>query len=630
VRDHRRLAAIVSADVVGYSLLMGRDESGTLAALKTCRRDLIDPKITEYSGRIVKTTGDGLLLEFASVVDAVRCAVDMQRGMSERNSDVPADQRIDLRIGINVGDIIIDGEDIFGDGVNVAARLQTLAEPGGICVSRVVRDQVLDKLSFAFEDLGPQNVKNIARPVDVYRVDLLNGAGPVPGLGRRRWPRPTRAFGWWLGASVLAAGAVGLALWTMPSFFKNAPPPAAPTLSIAILPFMAPADSPVAQQFADTVSQDLMTRFARITRSALVVAPGVAATYRGKTVDPRAAGRELNVRYIAEGDVRPAGDRLVVRAQLIDAGSAIQIWSEQRDVTTTRTQDQQDDMVAGITESLRTALYQAEQRRAAQLSPQNANAMELVLRAYAVQDRDYSLKGALETRKICDEALRLDPSLGAAWRCRAWTIDMELDSNPDRDHDQLLKQLDEATSRAVAADPSDPRSWDHRRNALAREWRWEGAFDASKEALRLAPNSAGALVGRAYLMIFTGRPEDALPLLERAAALSPGDRDGVRLITQFQCRANLSLGRYDDAIAACERSTALIDYWIPHVYLVAAYTQKGDAAKAAAEKAELLKQQPGMSIARLKAIRISNVPAFLEQAEAHLFAPLRRAGIPEN
>src|ERR1700674_3940303 len=213
--DHPRLAAIVPAHVVGYSLLMGR--GATLAGLKAHRRELIDPKIAEYGGRIVKTTGDGLLLEFPSVVDAVRCAVDVQRGMAERNAGVPPEQRIDLRIGINVGDIIIDGEDIFGDGVNVAARLQTLAEPGGICVSRVVRDQVLDKLSFAFEDLGPQEVKNIARPVEAYRVDLGGGALQTPSRGRKRWQRLTRALGWrWLTVGVLAVGLVGVAVWALP------------------------------------------------------------------------------------------------------------------------------------------------------------------------------------------------------------------------------------------------------------------------------------------------------------------------------------------------------------------------------------------------------------------------------
>src|SRR3989442_1108649 len=186
-RDQRRLAAIISADAAGYSRLMGQDDSGTLAALKAHRRELIDPKIAEYGGRIVKTTGDGLLLQFPSVVDAVRCAVDVQRGMAERNATVPPEHRIDFRVGINLGDIIIDGDDIFGDGVNVAARLQALADPGGICVSRVVRDQVLDKLSFTFEDLGAQKVKNIARPVEVYRVDLGSAETQTPTVARKRW-----------------------------------------------------------------------------------------------------------------------------------------------------------------------------------------------------------------------------------------------------------------------------------------------------------------------------------------------------------------------------------------------------------------------------------------------------------
>src|ERR1700693_5111427 len=214
IRDHRRLAAIVSADVAGYSRLMGQDDSGTLAALKAHRRGLIDPKIAEYGGRIVKTTGDGLLLEFPSVVDAVRCAVDVQRGMAERNATVPPEQRIEFRIGINVGDIIIDGDDIFGDGVNVAARLQTLAEPGGICVSRVVRDQVLDKLSFTFDELGVQQVKNIARPVEVYRVDLATGTSPASKHSRWSLPSFTRRGARWLVASVLAFAVAGIAMWT--------------------------------------------------------------------------------------------------------------------------------------------------------------------------------------------------------------------------------------------------------------------------------------------------------------------------------------------------------------------------------------------------------------------------------
>src|SRR6266513_2161658 len=221
-RDQRRLAAIVSADVAGYSRLMGEDDSRTLAALKAHRRELIDPKIAEYGGRIVKTTGDGLLLEFPSVVDSVRCAVDVQRGMAERNAGLPPDQRLDFRIGINVGDIIIDGEDIHGDGVNVAARLQALAEAGGICASRVVRDQVLDKLSFTFEDLGAQEVKNIARPVEIYRVYLGGEALQALSSGRRRWQRLIRAFGWrrfMAGVATVATAAV--VAWALPQFWRT-------------------------------------------------------------------------------------------------------------------------------------------------------------------------------------------------------------------------------------------------------------------------------------------------------------------------------------------------------------------------------------------------------------------------
>src|SRR6266567_6142225 len=264
-RDQRRLAAIVSADVVGYSRLMGRDESGTLATLKGHRRELIDPKIAEYGGRIVKTTGDGLLLEFPSVVDAVRCAVDVQRGMAERNAGVPSDQRIDFRIGINVGDIIIDGDDIFGDGVNVAARVQTLAEPGGICTSKVVRDQVLDKLSFTFEDLGPQQVKNIARPVEVYRLALGSETLPTPGTGRNHWQRLTGSVkGRGLRAGVAALCLAGIAFWLLAQPWKTAPVPSPSAMSVAITSFTAPAGDADASRFAESLTRAIATRLGRV------------------------------------------------------------------------------------------------------------------------------------------------------------------------------------------------------------------------------------------------------------------------------------------------------------------------------------------------------------------------------
>src|SRR5512135_300876 len=239
-RDQRRLAAIVSADVAGYSRLMGQDEGRTLAALKLHRRELIDPKIAEYGGRIVKTTGDGLLLEFPSVVEAVRCAVDVQRGMAERNASVPTDQRLDFRIGINLGDIIIDGDDIYGDGVNVAARLQALAEPGEICVSKVVRDQVLDKLSFGFDELGAQQVKNIARPVEVYRVDLGSDALRPQSRRLARWTRLGQTVGRrWQVAGVAVLGLGLVAVWVWPWLWKPTTVDSPPVMSVAVMPITA-------------------------------------------------------------------------------------------------------------------------------------------------------------------------------------------------------------------------------------------------------------------------------------------------------------------------------------------------------------------------------------------------------
>jgi adenylate cyclase len=294
-RVERRLAAILTADVAGYSRLMGADEEGTLAALKAVRRELADPKIKEHRGRIVKTTGDGLLIEFASVVDAVRCAVEVQREMAKRNADVPPDRRIDFRMGINVGDVIKDGRDIHGDGVNVASRLEGLAEPGGICVSRVVRDQVRDKLAFSFEDMGEQQVKNIARPVRVYRV---RPKSPLPS------PPPLAGEGSARGARVGAAEPPALPLPDKPS--------------IAVLPFQNMSGDPEQEYFADGMVEEIITAFSRI-RWLFVIARNSTFTYKGRAVDVKQIGRELGVRYVLEGSVRKGGNRVRITAQLIDA-----------------------------------------------------------------------------------------------------------------------------------------------------------------------------------------------------------------------------------------------------------------------------------------------------------------------
>src|ERR1700738_3668038 len=309
----RRLAAILAADVAGYSRLMGADEEGTHERLKAHRRELVDPKIGEHSGRIVKTTGDGMLVEFASLVDAVRCAAEVQRAMIDREAGLPEDRRIRFRIGINLGDVIVDSDDIFGDGVNVAARLEALAEPGGICISRTVRDQIRDKLASAFQDLGEQSVKNIARPVRVYAL-RPEAVGDLPAS-------------------------------SMPSAPPISQPTVVPRLSIVVLPFANLSDDREQQYFADGITEDLTTDLSRIAEM-FVNSRNTAFTYRNKPVDTKQIGHELGVRYVLEGSVRRSGSRLRVNAQLIDAETDAHVWTERFDSDTSDLLAVQDEITS--------------------------------------------------------------------------------------------------------------------------------------------------------------------------------------------------------------------------------------------------------------------------------------------
>ena len=341
--DHveRRLAAIFAGDVAGYSRLMGVDEEGTLHRLKAHRKELIDPKITEHRGHIVKTTGDGMLVEFVSVVDAVRCAVDIQRSMAERNVGVPADKRIQFRIGINIGDIIIDADDIFGDGVNVAARLEALADPGGIRVSSVVHDQVRDKLSFSFEDMGEQTVKNIARPIGIYRISLTESA-PA--------------------ATVKSAASTG-----------NRP-------SIAVLPFANMSGDPEQEYFADGISEDIITGLSKL-RWLFVIARNSSFTYKGKAVDVKRVSRELGVRYVLEGSVRKGGNRVRITAQLIDAATGNHIWADHYDGELTDVFALQDEITKKAVAAIEPNLLEAEGIRSQHRSPEDLDAWDMVMQA---------------------------------------------------------------------------------------------------------------------------------------------------------------------------------------------------------------------------------------------------------
>ncbi len=629
-RDQRRLAAIVSLDVAGYSRLMGTDDSGTLAALKGHRRELIDPKIAEHDGRIVKTTGDGLLLEFPSVVDAVRCAVDVQRGMAERNADIAPDQRLDFRIGINVGDIIIDGDDIFGDGVNVAARLQTLAEPGGICVSRVVRDQVLDKLSFTFDDLGSQQVKNIARPVDAYRVDLGSVAPQARSRSQRRWQRLTRVLGWRsLAAGVLAIGLAGIAMWTLPQFWKQVPAPTPPALSVAIVPLVAPHGDADASRFAEALTRDLMTRLPRKRADgrALVVSGRSSRAGANTTIDVRELGRSLNVRYVLEGDVIRGGDGETVNLRLVKAATGEQVWSERDTLQDSDVSAQSSARLWDLIKRLRTALIRAETQRLLAQPLSSLSAPELVLRAWAVWEKDASLAGTIEALKLVDEALRLDPNLVPALTSRATLINFEADVDPNQDRDRIGREQDELTARAVNLDPSDPSAWGWRAVALEYLGRWDAALEASDKAIKLEPYNSSYYLRRAWVMNMMGRPAESLALVDRALALDPANVGGAM---RMACEAHLLAGQAAEAIATCEKAASLDNDWMNNLFLAAAYANHGDMAKAAAAKADALRTVPGYTIAQLRAKRYSDHPEYLKLADKYWYEGLRKSGIPEK
>src|SRR6516162_568725 len=342
----RKLAAILAADIAGYSRLMGADEVGTLARLKEYRRELIDPKNKEYRGRVVKTTGDGILTEFPSVVDAVSCSIDVQQGMRERNTDVPPEKRIEFRIGINLGDVIVEGRDLYGDGVNIAARLERLAEPGGICISQTVLNHARGKIAFDVDDLGEQALKNIVQPIHVYRLLLDSSRSSTASVSRSSKP--------------------ALALPDKPS--------------IAVLPFQNMSGDPGQDYFADGIVEEIITSLSRI-RWLFVIARNSSFTYKGRAIDVKQVGRELGVRYVLEGSVRKAGNRMRITAQLVDAESGAHLWAERFDGLLEDVFELQEKVASSVAGVIEPALQAAEIRRSAKRPTSDLTAYDLYLRA---------------------------------------------------------------------------------------------------------------------------------------------------------------------------------------------------------------------------------------------------------
>jgi adenylate cyclase len=480
----------------GYSRLMGADEEGTLERLKALRRELVDPKIAEHHGRIVKTTGDGLLVEFASVVDAVRCAVAVQQAMPEQNTCVATENRIELRTGINLGDVIVEGDDLYGDGVNIAARIESLADAGGVFISNTVHDQVRGRLPFVFEDLGEQQVKNIARPVRVYRV---RPEGPLPNS-------PPQA----------GEGRVGAA-----------EPPTLPLPdkpSIAVLPFANMGGDPEQEYFVDGMVEEIITALSRI-RWLFVIARNSSFTYKGQNVDVKQVGRELGVRYVLEGSVRKAGDRVRIAGQLIDAATGAHLRADRFDGSLKDVFELQDKVASSIAGVIEPALQAAETARSAGRPTNDLTAYDLYLRAYAMVWS--AARQVPEALRLLEHAIARDPRYGPvlAWAafCCARLLYDGRSENPEADR---LKGVDFAR-RALEVAGDDPAVLGNAAVALAYFGEDIGAMMAlADRALALNPNYARGWSISGVLRLWAGQPDIAIDHAEASLRLSPRARVG--------------------------------------------------------------------------------------------------------
>jgi adenylate cyclase len=579
----RRLAAVVAADMVGFSRLMEVDEAGTLARLKTHRIELIDPAIANSRGRIIKTTGDGMLVEFQSVVDAVVCAADIQRRMARRNADISPARWIQFRIGINLGDIIVEDNDIFGDGVNVAARLETLAEPGGICVSGAVRDQVGERLEdVVFEDLGEQNVKNIARPIRVFRVRLEEGAGIVPA-----------------GKDAAAATA------------------SAKKPSIAVLPLANMSGDSEQEFFADGLSEDIITELSRF-HDLLVISRNSTFVYKGKAVNVQQAARELGVDYVLEGSVRKAGDRVRVTVQLIDAETDRHIWAERYDRELKDVFAIQDEITRAIVATLQGRVEAAMHDRAKRKPTDNMVAYECVLAAKVLHHRSNRADNE-QAQQLLDRALALDPNYAHAHAWKACVLGQTWVYDWCADRDATFHEIAGELELSLALDDHD--SDVHRVLAavnLNRDDHDRAAYHQER-ALALNPNYDLVVVQQGELLTWLGRPEEGIDWIRKAMRLNPYHPE--RFWSHLG-RACYCAEKYAEAAEAFSRLTRP-DH-THHAFLAATFAQMGNTVGATAHAAEVLKREPKFSVAQYLATQHYKHEADRKRHETGLF----KAGLP--
>ena len=585
-RLQRRLAAILSADVVGYSRLMGIDEAGTLARLKAVRRDLIDPLITAHSGRTVKLMGDGALVEFASAVDAVTCAIEVQKQILERNADSPEDSRIQFRIGINVGDIIVDGDDIYGDGVNVAARIQALADPGGIYISRGAAEQVRDKVPIKIETRGEQTVKNIARPIEVFCIIADDRDAIVVAVNKSEIHVQT--------------------------------PMVVDKPSIAVLAFNNMSGDPEQEYFSDGISEDIITDLSKLSELH-VIARNSTFNYKGKGIDVKQVGRDLGVRYVLEGSVRKAGNRVRVTGQLIDAANGAHIWADRFDRDLTDIFAVQDELTREIISALKVKLTPEQKGRLARKNNIDVEAYNLFLRGRE-QAQLHTKSNNVEARTLLERAIAINPDFAAAHAYVAFTRlnDYVIGKGDERSLQTCL----EVATRAVAMDDEDP--YAHFVFSLVLLWHreYDRAFAEVQRCLALAPSSAEGHLHLASMQYYCGDPSGSIDMLNAYMRLDPFYPE---LALHFLAQAQHSLGQFDAAVATLKlRLERNPNSETAYGLLASCYGHLGRIAESRSAWAEVMRIAPDFSVEqRWRTLPFRNPDDFEHRVDG-----LRKAGLP--
>jgi adenylate cyclase len=593
--EQRKLAAILAADVVGYSRLAGADEDRILARLRALRSDLIDPTIAVHKGRVVKRTGDGALVEFRSVVDAVRCAIEVQNGMVERNAGVPPERRIEFRIGIHLGDVVEESDgDLMGDGVNIASRLEGVAMPGAICLSEDAYRQVKARLDLAVSDLGETKLKNIAEPMRVYSLEVGVAAKAKPAIEAEPViPAPPDAY---------------LALPDKPS--------------IAVLPFQNMSEDPAQEIFADGMVEDIITALSRI-KWLFVIGRNSSFAYKGKSPDIRQVGRELGVRYILEGSVRKAGNRVRITSQLLEAESGSHVWAERYDRVLDDIFELQDEITASVVGCLEPHLYAAEHARLQRKPPQSLDAWECFIRAVVLSGQ-HSKAGSEAVLALLDRAIELDPKYGQAHGLQAYTL-VWRGFQGWENMGSAIERASAAVTRAIASDSQEPWAYLGRGMVAIATRDSSEAVSSLRHATNLSPNFAYAYALLGAAQAVGGTPEDAIQAIDLATRLSPRDTfsDEFQLFYAF---AHFQSGRYAEAASFAEMAIRLRpEHPTSHIMAAASYGLAGNQKKAVGALTELRVLVPQITVSN---VEMTN-PYCIAEDRARLAEGLRKAGLPE-